>query len=81
MRRAISAEGIRLFFDETGAPGGIVRHGLASTGVYAVVPPPKMHRPRRASSRESGFVLGREAVIRSPAIGWPRRARNGPNAA
>jgi hypothetical protein len=31
MRRAISAEGIRLFFDETGAPAGIVCHGHAST--------------------------------------------------
>jgi hypothetical protein len=37
MRRAISTEGIRLLFDETGAPAEIVRQGLASTRVYAVV--------------------------------------------
>jgi hypothetical protein len=37
IRRAISAGGFRLLFDETGAPAGIVLQGLASTRVYAVV--------------------------------------------
>src|SRR6266581_4477894 len=42
-----------------GCPG---RHALPLTHS---LPPPKMHRPRRAASRESGFVLGRKLDLRT----------------
>jgi hypothetical protein len=36
----------------------------------------QMHRPRRASSHESGFVLGARRAVTTVKAEWPRRAES-----